>query len=180
MLAKSGKFRLPGKKTLKASDTLIEMVLVDATEQPIERPSPKRKQKRHTQKAQLIVNQKTQEIVATAFSKGSKHDFQLFKDNRSEFTSQIRCLADAGYQGLKAQHKNAETPAKKSKLHPLTLEQKKNNRKLSRERILVENVIRRLKIFRILSERYRNRRKRFALRFSLIAAIHNLELKNSG
>ncbi|MDR2042674.1 MAG: IS5/IS1182 family transposase, partial [Tannerella sp.] len=30
--------------------------------------------------------------------------------------------------------------------------------------------------FRILSERYRNRRKRFALRFNLIAAICNLDL----
>jgi transposase len=81
---------------------------------------------------------------------------------------------------LKDWHANAETPVKKSKLHPLTEEQKTSNRKLSRERILVENVIRRLKIFRILSERYRNRRKRFALRFNLIAAIHNLELKSTG
>lgn len=127
----------------------------------------------------MIINQKTQEIIATAFGNGSKHDFQLFKDSRSVFASQLRCLADAGYQGLQDWHKNAETPAKKSKLHPLTQEQKSSNRKLSRERILVENVIRRLKIFRILSERYRNRRKRFALRFNLIAAIHNLELKGS-
>lgn len=93
--------------------------------------------------------------------------------------SQVRCFADAGYQGLKDWHTHAETPTKKSKLHPLTEEQKANNRKLSRERILVENVIRRLKIFRILSERYRNRRKRFALRFNLIAAIHNLELNST-
>ncbi len=74
-------------------------------------------------------------------------------------------------------HTNAQTPVKGSKLHPLTKEQKTNNRKLSHERILVENVIRRMKIFHILSERYRDRRKRFALRFNLIAAIHNLELK---
>jgi transposase len=93
--------------------------------------------------------------------------------------SQICCLADAGYQGLKDWHANAKTPAKKSKLHPLTEEQKANNRNLSRDRILVENIIRRLKIFRILSDRYRNRRKRFALRFNLIAAIHNLELKST-
>ena len=33
-------------------------------------------------------------------------------------------------------------------------------------------------MFRILSERYRNRRKRFALRFNLIAAIYNLELNS--
>jgi hypothetical protein len=101
----------------------------------------------------LIINQKTQEIIATAFGNGSQHDFQLFKDSRSVFASQARCLADAGYQGLKGWHKNAETPSKKSKLHPLTKEQKSSNRKLSQERILVENVIRRLKIFRILSER---------------------------
>jgi DDE superfamily endonuclease len=40
----------------------------------------------------------------------------------------------------------------KSKLHPLTKEQKTSNPKLSHECILVENVIRKLKSFRILSE----------------------------
>lgn len=34
----SGKFRLPGKKALQQSDTVIEVVVVDVTEQPIERP----------------------------------------------------------------------------------------------------------------------------------------------
>ncbi len=38
LLMQSGEFRLPGKKMLQASDTLIEVVLIDATEQPIERP----------------------------------------------------------------------------------------------------------------------------------------------
>jgi hypothetical protein len=124
----------------------------------------------------LIINQKTQEILAAAFGNGSQNDFQLFKASRSVFASQVRCLANAGYQGLKDWHKNARSPVKKSKLHLLTKEQKASNHKLSHERILIENVIRRLKIFRILSERYRNRRKRFALRFNLIAAIHNLQL----
>ena len=35
---KSGKFTLPGKKALQSSDLAIEVILVDATEQPIERP----------------------------------------------------------------------------------------------------------------------------------------------
>jgi hypothetical protein len=34
----SGQFRLPGKKSLQPSDTVFEVILVDATEQPIERP----------------------------------------------------------------------------------------------------------------------------------------------
>lgn len=37
-LMQSGEYRLPGKKALQSSDTLIEVILVDASEQPIERP----------------------------------------------------------------------------------------------------------------------------------------------
>ena len=37
-LVRSGKVRLPGKKTLQASDTVFEVILVDVSEQPIERP----------------------------------------------------------------------------------------------------------------------------------------------
>ena len=125
----------------------------------------------------MIVNKKTEEILATAFGRGSQHDFQLFKASRSALSVTICSLADTGYQGLSHLHQNSRTPIKKTKLHPLTQEQKDSNRALSRQRIRVENIIGRLKVFRILSERYRNRRKRFALRFNLIAAICNLELK---
>jgi hypothetical protein len=38
VLIQSKQFHLPGKKALQPSDTLIEVVLVDATEQPVERP----------------------------------------------------------------------------------------------------------------------------------------------
>ena len=37
-LVRSGEFRLPGKKVLQPSDTIIEVVLVDVSEQPIECP----------------------------------------------------------------------------------------------------------------------------------------------
>jgi hypothetical protein len=62
-------------------------------------------------------------------------------------------------------------------MHPLDGEQKHRNGTLSRKRIVIEHIFRKLKVFRILKERYRNRRKRFGLRFSLIAAIYNMELK---
>ena len=38
-LVLSKKFRLPGKRTLQASDTMFEVVLVDVSEQPVERPT---------------------------------------------------------------------------------------------------------------------------------------------
>jgi len=127
----------------------------------------------------LIANPKTTEIVATAFTYGSKHDFQLFKDDQTNIAEHIRVLADAGYQGLAELHENCQTPFKKSKYHPLTKKQKQRNRTLARKRIVIEHIFRKLKVFRILSERYRNRRKRFALRFNLIAAIYNLALKQN-
>jgi hypothetical protein len=40
LLIKSEQFHLPAKKALQPSDRVTEIVLVDATEQPIERPTP--------------------------------------------------------------------------------------------------------------------------------------------
>ena len=124
-----------------------------------------------------MANLNTEEILATDFCHGRKHDFQLFKESGCGISVHTKALADSGYQGLAEIHPNSQTPAKKTKLHPLSPEQKATNRALSCERMLIENIIRKLKIFRILSERYRNRRKRFGLRFNLIAAIYNMELK---
>ncbi len=108
---------------------------------------------------------KTGRVLATAFSTERTHDFKLFTTSRSAMLPQTECLADSGYLGLKKQHENSRLPDKKSKLHPLTQEQKASNRQLSRERFVIEHIIRSVKIFRILAERYRNRRKRFGLRF---------------
>jgi transposase len=127
----------------------------------------------------LIANQKTAEIVTTAFRQGSKHDFLLFKDDKLDLAQHIRILADAGYQGLADLHENCQTPFKKSKYHPLTKKEKQKNQALARKRIVIEHIFRKLKVFRILSERYRNRRTRFAIRFNLIAAIYNRELNLS-
>ncbi|KAF0849917.1 Transposase DDE domain [Spiroplasma poulsonii] len=43
-------------------------------------------------------------------------------------------------------------------------------------RIIIENIFVILKKFKIITEKYRNRRKRFGLRFNLIASIYNLQL----
>lgn len=43
-------------------------------------------------------------------------------------------------------------------------------------RVLNENVIGVVKRFRIIAEKYRNRRSRFNLRFNIIAGIYNYEL----
>ncbi len=61
----------------------------------------------------------------------------------------------------------------------LNREEKKSNQELAKVRVVGEHINRKLKIFKILSDRYRNRRKRFALRFNLIAGLYNYELRLS-
>jgi hypothetical protein len=122
------------------------------------------------------VDKKSQQIICTAFARGKRHDFRLFKESKIQIHPAISVVTDTGYQGLQKIHAKTEMPKKKSKKNPLTTEDKKNNQQLSRERVLNENVIGSLKRFKILSDRYRNRRKRFTLRFNLIAGIYNLEL----
>jgi hypothetical protein len=115
-------------------------------------------------------------IICTAFCNGKKHDFRLFKESKTHIHSTIAILTDTGYQGLQKIHFKTQMPKKRSKKNPLTQEDRKNNQKLSKERVLNENVIGNLKRFKIICDRYRNRRKRFSLRFNLIAGIYNLEL----
>ncbi len=89
---------------------------------------------------------------------------------------EVECWADKGYQGIQKIHARSQTPKKKSKKCELSKFDKKENRELAKNRVLIENVFCHLKRFRILQGRYRNRRKRFGLRFNLIAALYNFEL----
>ena len=118
----------------------------------------------------------SQKIICTAFSNGKKHDFRLFKESKTHIHKDIEALTDSGYLGLQKLHAKTEMPKKKSKKKPLTQEDKAINKRLSSERVINENVIGCLKRFKIIADRYRNRRKRFGLRFNLIAGIYNLKL----
>ena len=124
----------------------------------------------------MVVDKKTRKVICTAFGNGRKHDFKLFKESKTHMLSKTQLDVDTGYQGIKELHANSVLPKKRSKKHPLTPEEKAENREVSRERVSNEHAIGFLKRFRILSERYRNRRKRFGLRFNLIAGICNFDL----
>ena len=69
-------------------------------------------------------------------------------------------------------------PKKKSKKNPLSPEDKKMNKYLSSQRFQNEHVIGFMKRFKIISDKYRNRKKRFSLRFNLIAGICNFDMLN--
>jgi hypothetical protein len=132
------------------------------------------KKKKYTIKTLIFVDKETLEVIAIAQCKGRTHDFKLYKDEFGKAVADwIKLMGDSGFQGILEFHKNSETPKKKSKKEPLTAEDKAENKRIAQERIFIENVNASLKIFKILSSKYRNRRKRFALRMSLICGIYN-------
>jgi hypothetical protein len=116
-------------------------------------------------------------IIAIFVDCGHSHDFNMWKKSVGvKVIRHIKIQADSGYQGIIKCHANSETPKKKSQKCPLTKDEKANNRRIGSERIIIERVNAWLKRFHIFSERYRNRRHRFALRVSLICGLYNFEL----
>ena len=124
----------------------------------------------------MIINTATKEILSTATTKGRVHDFRIFKESRPLTRTTTTILGDTGYQGIHKLHRAATIPRKKNKGSELSRDDKRFNHEHSSIRIEIEHVIGSLKKFRIIADRYRNRRRRFGLRFKLIAGWYNYEL----
>ena len=84
-LIHSGKFRLPGRKSLNQEETVFQIIAVDAVEPPCERPTRQQrrwysgKKKRHTLKTQVDMNVSTRMILCVATAFGSRQDLTLFR-----------------------------------------------------------------------------------------------------
>ena len=113
------------------------------------------------------------QIICTAFSKGKTHDFSLFKTSKTRFSADDLSVTDKGFTGINKLHSNSLVPLKKSKKRPLSKQDKFYNKVIAMLRAENEHAFREVKIFRIFSGVYRNRRKRFGLRFNLVSAITN-------
>lgn len=158
--------------------------IIDATESRIDRPQKKQnewysgKKKMHTIKTQIEIGAKTQLIYSIAFAKGSVHDFSLFKQSKHDYNKDNCLFLDKGYIGVEKIHNNSIIPIKGSKNHKLTEEEKWFNKEISKIRICVEHVNAFIKKFKIVSTRFRNRRKKFKLFMTFICGIYNFETAN--
>jgi len=126
-------------------------------------------------KTLVAVCKKTRRILCVFCCNGRKHDFRLFIESKIRMLERIQAKVDTGFIGITKYHKNSQLPKKSSKNQPLTKEDKLYNRSISSERVTNEHAIGFVKRFKILSERYRNRRKRYGLSFNLIAGICNFD-----
>lgn len=135
-------------------------LIVDSSEQVRTRPREYEHQKKyysgkkknHTLKNQFIVVPDGSEIIDVTVGKpGPSSDINLFRERCSKFAVNQRFKADKGYLG----EAQIETPHKKKKNQELTTEQKQENQQISAQRIIVEHVIRLVKIWRVAQERFR-------------------------
>ena len=121
----------------------------------------------------IFVDMLDRRILAVAHGKGSEHDYTIFKRTFRWADPDVHMLGDSGFQGIYYLHKNSWIPHKRPKGGKLTKIQKAENKLHSSYRMCVEHAIRYTKRFKILSSRYRNKRKRRGLRVSLLSGICN-------
>ena len=186
-------------RTLEDLEEIIPglALLVDASEQGICRPADDETQKkhysgkakRHTIKTQYTTSASGLILHTSAPVAGSMHDFALFKMDPPTFPPDLpgdggsgrrRTLdiVDSAYTGMDAQYpdRDSRVALKRKPGKSLTREEKEYNRALSRIRIRVEHTIRRVKIFRIMGDRYRNPRRKYAIIRDIVCGLANMKL----
>lgn len=170
-------FKIPTRKieTELPEETIAEY-FIDATEQQINRPMKNQKhyysgkKNTHTLKNQIVIDNKSKICTVSKSVEGKKHDKKLYDESRVQ-TKEKSCIkGDLGYYGTD----RITVPNKKPKKIELTKEEKDFNKQFSRERIKIEHVFGKMKVFQILSQRFRNPRAKHALIFKNIAGLYNL------
>jgi len=168
---------------------------LDATEQEIPRPKSKRKwkthysgkKKRHTVKTQITVNKNGLIVHKTRHARGSRHDYAVFKQDHLHLPDNVCLGLDRGYDGVQKDYPqlNSEVPFKRRspgrgkrgfKAKELASEQKTFNQKLSKERVVVEHTIGRLKKFRVMAHEFRNRLKHYDIMTAIVCGLVNFRI----
>jgi hypothetical protein len=159
-----------------------EALIIDCTEQPIQRPKDDAaqrahysgKKKRHTLKTEYILTAKGRIAAVSPSYPGSQHDLTIRRAG-PPLPKRARGYVDSGYQGYDREHPNLEFPYKKPKGAALTSEEKEYNRALSSFRVRVEHRIGRTKRFRIVGDRFRNPLGTHHTKTSIVAGLVNIE-----
>ncbi len=104
-------------------------------------------------------------FIKQTYKKGKKHDYDVYKKNHPVTPSkQVVNVIDLGYLGVEKdfpEQLSALPYKKKRNQQDLSEEEKEYNKIHSKKRIIVEHTISRLKKYRILSDIFRNKLKKY-------------------
>ena len=130
-------------------------------------------------KFQVVIDRKTEQIICVEMFNGKAHDGTIFKKT-TRLNPAIQAYFDSGYRGVQKVHAKSMIPIRhKEDIAKLSDDKKAarkaENKAISSVRMKIEHVIGRIKNFKIVSEKYRNRLKRLLLRFNLVCGIVNYD-----
>ena len=169
----------------------LKDVAIDATEQQCYRSQNNETQKKyysgkkklHTLKTQISVSMAGKIIDISDTYPGSIHDKAIIDQERTvqKFPERTCQRFDSGYQGVSKESPNhyIVIPIKKPYKKELSLFGKELNTAHSKRRIIVENVLSRLKKFKICKYTFRGRINTYNQIFRNISALLNFRLNNS-
>ena len=173
-------FILKAKPERLLSKNDLQLLIVDATEQRIERPKNQRDYysgKAHacTIKTEIVIVPNGRILRVSKPYEGRVHDFKI-RQSEGPLPA-VPILADSGYQGLQNCHSAAVfIPQKKPRNGSLSDVERAENKQLSHRRIVVEHVFAHLKKWQILATRYRGLLHDYGQIFQTIAGFHNFLL----
>lgn len=165
----------------------LKDVFLDGTERRTQKPkNAKRRKKLYsgkkkaTARKNLVLNDGKRSILFLSKTKSARRHDKCLADKveiAKAIPEEIALWTDTGFLGLKENHSNTVMPDKAKKNHPLTEEQKQNNRIISSIRVVSEHTMAGYKRFKAASDIYRNRRPNMddAMN-SICAGLWNLHL----
>ena len=138
------------------------------------------KKKKHAVKTQLMVNNHGLIIHKTNHKKGRRHDYDIYKKNRPVTPKQVVNVFDLGYLGVGKDFPDLKSsmPNKKKRKQDLSQEEKECNQNHSRKRIVIEHTICRLKKYRIMSDIFRNRLRKYNRVSDIVSGLVNYRIMN--
>ena len=167
------------KRRVRVSREEAEALIIDCTEQPIQRPRRKQrcwysgKKKRHTVKTEIVVTAAGKIASVSDAVPGRVHDLEV-RRRGPPLPQGSHAYCDSGYQGLQNDTADVEIPYKRTKLHPLTADERVYNHALGRFRVRVEHAFAKIKRFCLFADRFRYPRRTYADKFAIVAGIVNL------
>ena len=108
--------------------------------------------------------------------KGKRHDYKIYKNNRPVTPKDVVNVFDLGYLGVEKDfpEQRSSLPYKKKnnqKELPQEEEEKEYNKGHPRKRIVIEHTICRLKKYRIMSDIFRNRLRKYNKVSDIVAGL---------
>ena len=180
-------------KRLKTPDEVEKyfpgfLAFTDSTEQQIPRPVDKErrkifysgKKKRHTIKNQITVNNRGYILHKVGYKKGRKHDYDIYKNNHPDIPKQVIIVFDLGYLGVETDFPEqlSALPYKKKINQFLSDDEEEYNKIHSKKRIIVEHTIGRLKKYRIMSDIFRNKLRKYNKVSDIVGGLVNYRILN--